>query len=347
MAAMRHPRGRRGSARLGPMAALLLSVLMVALQASAQTPPAPSAFEVAKQLGRGLNVLGYDPLWDDRSRARFQTRHFRIIHEAGFQTLRVNLQAFAHMDGANQLDPKWLETLDWVVREAQSQHLNVIIDEHDFEFCARDIDACRPKLMAFWTQIAARYKDQPSSMLFEILNEPNGQLTPAPWNRLSADVLALIRQTNPTRTVVIGPAFWNNIGYLDQLTLPADDPHILVTVHYYLPMTFTHQGASWSASTKDLSGVTWGKPEEYARLSADFDKVQAWATAHDRPILLGEFGAYEKGDMASRVAYTSAVARAAEAHGWPWAYWQFDSNFIAYDMARDAWVEPIRKALAP
>ncbi len=51
--------------------------------------------------------------------------------------------------------------------------------------------------------------------------------------------------------------------------------------------------------------------------------------------------------MASRVAYTAAAAREAEARGWAWAYWQFDSDFIAYDIKKDAWVEPIHGALVP
>lgn len=41
------------------------------------------------------------------------------------------------------------------------------------------------------------------------------------------------------------------------------------------------------------------------------------------------------------------VRREAEAHGFPWAYWRFDSEFILYDIDRDRWVEPIRKALVP
>ena len=51
--------------------------------------------------------------------------------------------------------------------------------------------------------------------------------------------------------------------------------------------------------------------------------------------------------MDSRARYTSHVARTAEAMGWAWAYWQFDSDFIVYDIDRDRWVEPIWKALVP
>ena len=51
--------------------------------------------------------------------------------------------------------------------------------------------------------------------------------------------------------------------------------------------------------------------------------------------------------MEMRAAYTEAVAREAERHGFSWAYWQFDSDFILWDMKQNGWVEPIRKALIP
>ncbi len=100
--------------------------------------------------------------------------------------------------------------------------------------------------------------------------------------------------------------------------------------------------------TKDLSGVQWtGTDQERRRIEQDFARAQQWASAHDRPVLLGEFGAYDKAPMDSRARYTAAVARAAEKLGWSWAYWQFDSDFVVYDVEKDAWVEPIRKALIP
>jgi endoglucanase len=51
--------------------------------------------------------------------------------------------------------------------------------------------------------------------------------------------------------------------------------------------------------------------------------------------------------MESRVCYTSFVAREAERLGWGWGYWQFDSDFIVYNIDQDQWVEPIRAALVP
>jgi endoglucanase len=305
------------------------------------------AAEQVQKMQRGMNVLGYDPLWKDAGKARFQARHFKAIREGGFQAVRVNLHAFRHMDEANRLSDGWFKTVDWIIRESIANDLTVILDEHDFTYCGKDAEGCKPKLMAFWEQVAARYKDAPASVVFEILNEPNGKVTPEMWNAWLKEALGIIRKTNPTRNVVVGPGHWNGIRALGQLELPEEDRHLIVTVHYYLPMAFTHQGAPWSKETAKLSGVTWGTEEEKKKVDADFAGVQEWAKAAGRPVLLGEFGAYDKADMESRVRYTAYLARAAEKLGWAWAYWQFDSDFIAWDMEKDGWVEAVRGALVP
>jgi len=112
-------------------------------------------------------------------------------------------------------------------------------------------------------------------------------------------------------------------------------------------MEFTHQGASW-ADWKDTVGVEWkASAEERRAVIKDFEKAQAWAEMHDRPLFLGEFGAYDRADMDSRVRYVSFVTRQAEKMGWSWAYWQFDSDFIVYDIPNDRWVDPILGALIP
>jgi endoglucanase len=308
-----------------------------------------NSFELVKRLGRGVNILGYDPVWDDFAKGRFKEKHFRIIREAGFQSVRLNLHVLQRMDETNgfKLEDSWLKILDWAVNGALDNGLAVILDLHNFTDVAKDPEAFKPRIMAFWRQIARRFRDAPDSLLFEILNEPNGKLTPGLWEEYWSEALAVIRATNPNRAVVIGPPFWNGIGGLDQLTLPEDDRNIIVTVHYYEPFSFTHQGASWSPETVQLSGVRWGSEAEKKRLEDDFRRVQQWSLERRRPILLGEFGAYEKGPMDSRAAYTAAVARTAESLGWAWTYWQFDSDFIIYDIDMDRWVEPILKALIP
>jgi endoglucanase len=321
--------------------------------ASIQTSDRPTmatgpAWRTASRLHRGINIIGYDPLWDDPQKARFKTRHFRIIKQGGFDFVRVVLQSFKHMDAGYRLDPKWLATLDGVVKDATAAGLSVILDEHDFNLCSEAPDACEPRLIAFWQQIGAQYRNAPDTVLFELLNEPHAPLDGPRWNRMLNRLIPVVRATNPGRTLVVGPTRWNNLEELPGLELPKSDRNILVTFHSYEPFRFTHQGAPWSPETAGLKDVPF-TPADEARIKADYDKVGAWSRANDRPVLMGEFGAYEKSGtpIEARARYTATVRREAEAHGFPWAYWQFDSDFILYDIDKGHWVEPIRRALVP
>ena len=307
--------------------------------------PAQTMFD--SPFHRGVNVLGYDPYWTGEGQRRFEWRHFTEIRNGGFDFVRVNLQAFSHMDAQNKLDPAWLSKLDDVVSEAQKAGLGLILDEHDFDKCSTDVALCRAKLTAFWQQVAPRYANAPRNVAFELLNEPHDALNGEPWNALFADMLAVVRQTNPTRIVVVGPTHWNSFKDLPDLKLPAD-PNLLLTFHYYDPFGFTHQGATWAGEeVKKLHGITWGTPQDRAAIAADFDKVAAWSASNRRPVLLGEFGAYDKSGtpVDLRAKYTHADRCEAERRGFGWAYWQFEGDFIAWDMKANAWVPQIKKAL--
>lgn len=326
-----------------------LLCVLISQTVSAQEKGRENAFDQNVRLGRGVNIIGYDAaLWKYYTQGRFKEKYYKMIKEGGFSTIRVNIHPFKHMDSSYKINPKWLETLDWVVKKGLEAKLMIILDLHEFNAMADDPIAKKEMFMSVWRQLAPRYKDQPNDVVFEILNEPNRKLSVALWNQYLVDAIKLIRKSNPNRTIIIGPGNWNGIESLSTLVLPKNDRNIIVTVHFYHPMSFTHQGAPWSKENKDLSGITWNGTQEEKELIETRLKVAAdWSKANDRPILLGEFGSYDKADMLSRARYTAFVARTAERLGFSWAYWQFDSDFIVYDIDKDAWVQPIKKALLP
>jgi endoglucanase len=306
-----------------------------------------SAGDQCIKLGRGVNILGYDKaFWQDHSKGRFKESYFKMIKEAGFSNIRVNLYPFRYMDSQNRIDPHWLETLDWVINKGLEANLMVILDLHEYTAMADDPEAKKDLFLDFWEQLAPRYRDKPNNVIFELLNEPNQKLTPEMWNRFLAEAIKIIRESNPDRTLIIGPGNWNGIESLNTLKLPENDRNIIVTVHFYHPMRFTHQGASWTSEYKNLSGIKWtGTPEEKKEIESKLNVAADWSKKNNRPIFLGEFGSYDKGDMDSRSRYTAFVTRTAEKLGFCWAYWQFDSDFIVYNIDKESWVKPILNAL--
>ena len=133
-----------------------------------------------RRLGRGMNILGYDPIWGPVPGAAFREEHFRLIREAGFQSVRICL--FPFRDGRcthdGWLNDAWIDKVDWAVKQALSQRLAIIIDYHESgDLGARPL-RYREALLHGWRQFGERFKDSPPEVFFEILNEPHGELTP-------------------------------------------------------------------------------------------------------------------------------------------------------------------------
>jgi endoglucanase len=311
--------------------------------------PAMDAFQQNARLGRGVNLLGWDVIWQDRARSDYQDRDFKLIREAGFNHVRINLHPLrdGKPDANGRLRDEFFNIMDWAVDQALANQLLVILDFHDDLAISPDPMGKRKAFLDCWAAIAEHSKTRPDTVLFELLNEPAGKFTHELWNDYWPAALGVIRKSNPERTVIVGPANWNGVGELGHLRLPPEDRNLIATVHYYNPFPFTHQGTPWTGQ-KDKVGVTWaGTESEMKAVDKDFAGVAQWSKQNNRPIYIGEFGAYEKGDMPSRVAWTAYVARQIETQGWSWGYWQFADNFAVFDLRNQKWVEPIRDALIP
>src|SRR5262249_23911930 len=121
-----------------------IGLCLVLAAAAAQAREPISAAEQVRQMSRGVNIVGYDPLWRDASQARFKPRHFKVIHDGGFNSVRIVLSAFRFMNEKNELPASWFSTLDGlIVQSLGVEGLTVILDEHDYWSCGKDVDACR------------------------------------------------------------------------------------------------------------------------------------------------------------------------------------------------------------
>jgi endoglucanase len=329
---------------------LLLTLALLLPTASAWADEKPADIHaVNRRLGRGINLgnaleAPQEGAWGVTLRAEY----FKIIKDAGFQTVRLPIKWSAHALTAPPytIDPKFAERVDWAVDQALANKIQIILDLHHYGEMDTDPAKHLPRLIALWEQIAERYKDRPATVLFELLNEPHGKCVDATWNAAIPKVLAAVRKTNPNRAVIVGPGYWNSIRALDKLELPKEDHNLIVTIHYYDPHQFTHQGATWEKGADKWKGRTWtGTEAEKKAVRQALEKAAAWGKAHDRPIFLGEFGAYQVADMDSRARWTRFVAREAERLGFSWTYWEFCSGFGAYDPKANAWREPLKAAL--
>lgn len=336
-------------------ATALIATAAAALVASLALPPpldagthGMDAAAYCRRLGRGVNLgNALEAPREGEWGVTLQPEFFEAIQKAGFQSVRVPIRWSAHaaLQPPYSIREEFFRRVDWVLDQALARNLAVVIVLHHYEEMAREPDAHAPRLIALWRQIAERYRERPDLVAFELLNEPNRALTDERWNRLVPQLLAAVRQSNPRRVVIVGPANWNHVTHLERLRLP-DDPHLIATFHYYEPFRFTHQGAEWVSGSQAWLGTRWeGTEAEVAAIRRHFDLAAEWGRTHRRPIYLGEFGAYSKAEMPSRVRWTATVAREAERRGFATAYWEFCAGFGVYDLQAKAWREPLLRAL--
>jgi endoglucanase len=274
--------------------------------------------------------------------------YFRAIKEAGFSNVRLPVRWSAHASyqPPYTIDPQFMARVDWAIEQARANGLEVVMDMHHFEDLENNPEGSKQRFLGMWKQIAEHYKDQPNDLAFELYNEPSKNITADKWNELSAQALEVVRASNPTRCIVVGPVEWNNINQLPSLKLPESDRNLLVTFHYYEPFHFTHQGASWVGGSNQWLGTKWtGSPAETSNLHASFEKAAKWGQEHDRPMYLGEFGSISNADMDSRARWTRAVQTEARSHGMSSSYWEFCSMFGAYDPYSNRWRAPLLDAL--
>lgn len=309
------------------------------------------AFNFNKALGRGVNLGNVlEAPREGEWGLRLEERFFKAIHEAGFDSIRIPIRWSTHASKSAPyaIEPAFLDRVEWAVDQSLSRGLKTIINFHHIEEVYADPEAEQNRFLALWKQVAERFAKRPAGLVFEVLNEPHGKLDDARWQALFPLALRTIRERNPDRMVIIGPAQWNNLSHLEKLALPDDDRRLIATFHYYSPFEFTHQGAEWAEGSQKWLGTTWtATTAQQAALERDLGRAAAWSKAHNRPLFLGEFGAYGKAEMDSRARWTAAVARLAESHGFSWAYWEFGSGFGAYDPMAGRWREPLLKALIP
>lgn len=301
-------------------------------------------------LGRGVNLGNMlEAPREGEWGVRVEDEYFDLIQDAGFDSVRIPVRWSAHAgkEAPYTIEPEFFDRVEWVVKQAMAHRFYAVLNMHHYEEIFKQPDDHEERFLAIWKQVAERFKDYPEALYFELLNEPHDKLDVDRWNQLVPKALAVVRRTNPTRKVVIGPADWNSVNALQSLVLPQGDENLIGTFHYYSPFQFTHQGAGWTGgNANEWLGTTWtGTPAQRQAVINDLDKALSWSVENRIPVYMGEFGAYSKADMESRALWTRFIAEEAVRRKIGFAYWEFCAGFGVYDPDSRVWREPLKAAL--
>jgi endoglucanase len=329
---------------------IILSVFIVFTRMSYLSPAyaqtnlkIPDAFEQNKRLGGGANVGSILYRWDTWDEER-EIEELEKMKALGLKGVRINTRPYLHAEEnlPYTLSTMFFERLDWLIKESLDREFTVIIDQHQYRVMGKDPLALYDIFLETWRQMAEHYKDYPDNVYFGLLNEPNNNLTPYLWNYFLKDVYEILRESNPTRTLVIGPGNWNKIYELETLELPEEDRNIIVEIHFYNPHAFTHQGVSGRET-----GVIWpASPDEVKALEDEFRFAAEWGKKNNRPLFLGEFGVNKAADEESAARWLRSAREQMEKYNMSWSMWNMmGSNFGMYDEEKKEWIKPRKKAV--
>jgi endoglucanase len=284
------------------------------------------------------------------------------IRELGLDHLRLPVEEHYlwHSDGRRDRDG--FETVFTTIEWCRDAELGVILDlrrhkSHRYPHpkpthAYLDGAAGLPDL---WRDLSDALVGLPvDSVAYELLGEPRLP-DDERWNRIAAECIAAIREREPDRTIVLGSNRMNSHAAFTSLSVP-DDPHLILTFHYYEPMLLTHYRARWLAEhaayegpirypgvpipAADLAGVEPSLREALERTNRHYDGAQirndlavpvSVAERSGQPLYCGEFGVIRTVPDELRLRWYRDVIDALEEHGIAWSTWDLKGQFGLYN----------------
>jgi endoglucanase len=183
---------------------------------------------------------------------------FGRLKELGFNSVRFAFDGDWYVD-----DPEeFLEWMDRNVEWARQHQMRLILDLHtpiggfwlDPTSDAVSFDVWTdPRLQQqnadLWRVIAARYSAEPVIAAYDLLNEPvTVDSTGQQWRDLAQKMVDAVRTVDRNHLLVVGGIYGVNGRYGISGIEPhflVNDPNVVYDFHFYEPIKYTHQYASW------------------------------------------------------------------------------------------------------
>jgi endoglucanase len=192
-----------------------------------------------------------------RSQHHSETDFLRA-KELGFNSIRFAFKG----DWYTESPEIFLKWLDQNVAWARQHEMRLILDLHtpiggfwldptsdQVSFDIWSSPELQQQNAELWRVIATRYKDEPAIAAYDLLNEPvTTDATGQQWQDLARKLVATVRSVDQNHLLVIGGVYRVNGRYgakgIDQHFL-VDDKNVVYDFHFYEPIKYTHQYASW------------------------------------------------------------------------------------------------------
>lgn len=274
------------------------------------------------------------------------------VQEAGFNTLRIPVTWHGHVvtdeDGSVSISSVWLDRVQEVVDYAYGNGMYVIINIHhdtDTEYGYYPDSAHYEKSEKFirgiWTDLAERFKDYDSHLIFESMNEPRLVGTGYEWNfresaaecqdsidcinRLNQVFVDTVRDSgggNADRYLMVPGYSASLAGVMTDLFILPDDSakdRLIISAHAYTPYNFALQPQEESGATDRFSVQDVSSTKE---IDSTMQQLFKKFVSQGIPVVIGEYGARNKNDnLEDRVQYYTYYVTAARQKGITCCVW--------------------------
>ena len=298
---------------------------------------APSPADLVADMGIGINLGNTLDAPTEGAWAPAAERHFlEDFAETGFGHVRIPVTWDQHVSASPPytIAPEFLQRVEQVVDWGLAQGLYVILNAHHESWLKQDYSDTdkRARFAAIWRQVATHMQQKPERLIFEILNEPVGMST-VEVDQLNSTILAILRESNPTRAVVFSGNGFTPVDSLLSAAVP-NDAHLIGNFHSYDPWPFAGQCTR-----------SWGSADDRAQLAAIYQKAADWSANTGIPVMVNEFGAAHYDyllpenvcDPQARLEYLGAHVAQARMKGIAVTVWDDNGSFQIYRRQERAW----------
>ena len=235
--------------------------------------------------------------------------------KAGFSIVRIPVSFGEHLDESGFVKDEWLarikEVVDYVLDNGMYCIISAQNDQNWLTTSSKNLKQTKQKFNAMWASIATKFIEYNDNLLFEgvseILKAENDKSAPSKTdlknaNAINQEFVNTVRSTggnNKNRHLIISTyGSFVDSATLDGFAVPKDSAKNKLTakVNIYIPSSFC---------LNENQQNIWGSKEDKQYINSIFSVVNSRFSKLKIPVIVGEFGAVNKGNETARQNYVS------------------------------------------
>lgn len=175
----------------------------------------------------------------------------------------------------------------------------------------------RKETLNIWDELASQFKDEPSLIGFDIINEPVlGQKPVSLLAKFYKEAIKRIKTIDKKHTIFLEGSLWaQRIDFLKDMI----EENISISIHTYQPLDFTFNFMPFYKFPGKINNEFWDREKIRKYLEPYF----LFSKNNRVPIFVGEFGINWRGGFWGELAWLNDILGIFEEFGFSYTYWTY------------------------